>query len=82
MEDAPAKSDLIGWVLEREQLSADRVQMIGDRDADMTGALANGVAGIGVLWGFGSHAELDEAGARAIARSPRDLLRYAGAHGP
>lgn len=52
--------------------SADAV-MIGDRRFDIEGAVANGVRGIGVLWGFGSRAELEQAGASAIAVAPSEL---------
>jgi phosphoglycolate phosphatase len=47
--------------------------MIGDRRFDIEGAVANGVAGIGVLWGFGSRPELEQAGARALAAHPDEL---------
>ncbi|OOG37450.1 HAD hydrolase-like protein [Rhodanobacter sp. C05] len=47
--------------------------MIGDRRFDIEGAVANHVRGIGVLWGFGSRAELEQAGASAIAASPDEL---------
>ena len=47
--------------------------MIGDRRFDIEGAVANGVAGIGVLWGFGSREELEEAGAHAVIAHPEHL---------
>ncbi|WP_158752659.1 HAD hydrolase-like protein [Dyella sp. S184] len=47
--------------------------MIGDRRFDIEGALANHVRGIGVLWGFGSRAELEQAGASAVATTPDEL---------
>ena len=47
--------------------------MIGDRRFDIEGAVANGVAGIGVLWGFGSREELEEAGAHAVIAHPGHL---------
>ena len=47
--------------------------MIGDRRYDIEGAVANGVTGIGVLWGFGSREELQEAGAHELARDPSHL---------
>jgi phosphoglycolate phosphatase len=47
--------------------------MIGDRHFDIDGAVANRVRGIGVLWGFGSRAELEQAGAHAIAATPDEL---------
>lgn len=50
--------------------------MVGDRHFDIEGALANNVRGIGVLWGFGSRAELEQAGASAIAATPAELAGY------
>jgi phosphoglycolate phosphatase len=47
--------------------------MIGDRHFDIDGAVANRVRGIGVLWGFGSRAELEKAGAHALASDPEEL---------
>lgn len=47
--------------------------MIGDRHFDIDGAVANQVRGFGVLWGFGSRAELEQAGASAIAATPDEL---------
>ena len=47
--------------------------MIGDRAIDMSAARANGLSGIGVLWGYGSQAELEEAGAESILRDTREL---------
>jgi len=47
--------------------------MIGDRHFDIEGAVANGVRGIGVLWGFGSRTELEQAGAAAVAATPEEL---------
>ena len=52
--------------------------MIGDRCFDIEGALANQVRGIGVLWGFGSRAELEQAGAAALARDPAHLVELLG----
>ncbi len=47
--------------------------MIGDRHFDIDGAVANRVRGIGVLWGFGSREELEQAGAHALADDPTQL---------
>ncbi|WP_158883257.1 HAD hydrolase-like protein [Rhodanobacter sp. L36] len=52
--------------------------MIGDRRFDIEGAIANQVRGIGVLWGFGSRAELEQAGANAIAETPDALAKLLG----
>lgn len=67
------KPELIGHILRSEGLDPARTLMIGDRSHDVIGASANAVRAIGVLWGFGGHAELSENGATAIARSPREL---------
>ena len=53
----------------------DEAVMIGDRHFDIEGAVANRVRGIGVLWGFGSRAELEQAGASGIAATPDELAR-------
>jgi phosphoglycolate phosphatase len=49
------------------------VVMIGDRDHDVEGARLNGIDCIGVTWGFGSPAELEDAGARALVDSPTEV---------
>jgi phosphoglycolate phosphatase len=67
------KADLLAHVLEREGLAAAAVVMVGDRDADVLAARANGVRAIGVLWGYGSRDELQGAGADAVCAVPGDL---------
>ena len=47
--------------------------MVGDRQHDVHGAAAHGLATIGVLWGYGDADELSRAGAVALARTPEDL---------
>ena len=54
--------------------SGAHVVMVGDRDHDVEGALANDIDCIGVSWGFGSHAELDQAGAHAIVNTPAEVV--------
>jgi phosphoglycolate phosphatase len=48
--------------------------MVGDRRHDVEAALAHGLTPVGVLWGYGSRAELEGAGARWLVERPRDLL--------
>jgi phosphoglycolate phosphatase len=50
--------------------------MIGDRYHDVRAAIDNGVAPIGVTWGFGSERELCDAGATKIAHDTRELLDF------
>lgn len=67
------KTSLIAHILEREGIAPADAVMIGDREHDMIGAKANGVSGIGVLWGYGSEEELNSAGAFICIHSPRGL---------
>ena len=46
--------------------AGDDVVLVGDRSHDVTGAHANGIGCIGVLWGYGSREELAAADAIAI----------------
>jgi phosphoglycolate phosphatase len=69
------KKDLISHILKRDSIVPSDAIMIGDREHDMIGARSNGVAGIGVLWGYGSRDELESAGAFAIIDTPMDLVK-------
>jgi phosphoglycolate phosphatase len=60
------KAGLIADAIANESLHPGRTIMIGDRNLDIRGAAANGVASIGVLWGFGDRAEHEAAGATHI----------------
>jgi phosphoglycolate phosphatase len=73
------KSDLIGYLLESERLSAAGCWMIGDRMHDVVGAHRNGVRAAGVLWGYGTRAELEAAGADVTFASMGDLVEALGA---
>ena len=55
------KRDLIRMILHEEKLESAAVVMIGDRHHDIDGALANGVAAIGVTYGYGSAEEIAHA---------------------
>jgi phosphoglycolate phosphatase len=68
------KTSLIRFVLKRHSILPEQAIMIGDRHHDIFGARENGVAGLGVLWGFGTREELEAAGAYACIDSPK-LLR-------
>jgi phosphoglycolate phosphatase len=73
------KADLIAAVLDRENLEPGRTIMVGDRLHDIHGAHANGLHAVGVLWGYGSRAELEQAGADTLVSGPTELLRLIAA---
>ena len=54
-------------------MDASATYMDGDREHDMRGAKANGIRGIGALWGYGSREELLSAGAAALCEQPASL---------
>jgi phosphoglycolate phosphatase len=47
--------------------------MIGDRENDITGAKNIGIKSAGVLFGYGSREELEEAGADFIIETVEDI---------
>ena len=68
------KADVIRYVLEECGITdRDKAVMIGDREHDILGAKEVGIDSVGVLYGFGSRQELEEAGAGAIAETIFDL---------
>jgi phosphoglycolate phosphatase len=67
----PDKAQLVREGL--HALGARRGVMVGDRRFDIAGGHANAIPAIGVLWGFGSRGELEEAGADALAEVPDQL---------
>lgn len=54
-------------------VKAEEVIMVGDREFDIKGARENGVASIGVLYGFGNRKELEQAGADEIVQLASDI---------
>ncbi|WP_434994430.1 HAD hydrolase-like protein [Arthrobacter sp. Ld5] len=59
---------------------AGRAVMVGDRHHDVEGAAANGLACIGVGWGFAAPGELEAAGATAVVGSADALLEVLRGH--
>jgi phosphoglycolate phosphatase len=76
------KADLIADLLATEGLSTQGIWMIGDRQHDVVGAHKNAIHAAGVLWGYGTRAELETAGADAIFASMADLVRAFERHAP
>ena len=67
------KADLLAHLLACENVSPERAVLIGDRASDIVSARANRVRSIGVLWGYGSESELENAGADALCGTPAEL---------
>ncbi len=68
------KPTLISHVLQEESIESRDAVMVGDREHDMMGGHANGVTGVGVLWGYGTREELETSGAFICISHPRELL--------
>jgi phosphoglycolate phosphatase len=67
------KDDLLAYVLRHEGFSPTDTVMVGDRMHDIHAARANRVRSIGAAWGYGGRAELETAGADAIAALPPEV---------
>ena len=72
-ESRSEKWDVIEYALTSCNIDRTTAVMIGDRKHDMIGAKKTGLDAIGVLWGFGDRAELEETGADIILESVADL---------
>lgn len=48
--------------------------MVGDRDVDLIAAHRNGLRSAGVLWGYGSQAELKQEQPRYLLSQPYELV--------
>ena len=70
------KEDVISHLLEEMGAeSKDEILMVGDRYHDIDGAKANDLKSAGVLWGYGSKEELQNAGAEYILAEPSEILK-------
>ena len=69
------KPELIAHIMRRHHLQAEETVMVGDRRYDIAGAHAHGLRAIGVVWGYGSRAEFDQAGADLVIETPAELAK-------
>ena len=72
-EQRTKKGEVIAYALSTYGLDPAETVMVGDRKHDVIGARENGVPCVGVLYGYGSRAELTEAGAAALAADLNEL---------
>jgi phosphoglycolate phosphatase len=66
------KRALLAHLLATESLDPAGAIMIGDRHLDVRAAQANGTRAVGVLWGYGSAAELE--GAERLLTAPPEFV--------
>ena len=72
-EQRTKKGEVIAYALDTYALDPSETVMVGDRKHDVIGARENGLACIGVLYGYGSREELTAAGAAALAADLGEL---------
>ena len=71
------KAQVITYALEKNDITdKSNVLMIGDREHDVIGAHENGLDCLGILYGFGSRKEFEEAGADYIRENVEDILQF------
>lgn len=70
------KDDVIRYVLEENGIGEEEkksVIMVGDRKHDVEGAKKTGLSVVGVLYGYGSKEELQDAGADYLCETPSEV---------
>ncbi|MEK4742267.1 MULTISPECIES: HAD family hydrolase [Bacillus] len=71
------KEEIIAHILQtNEELQKEEMVMIGDRKHDVIGASSNGIASIGVLYGYGNENELSDARAIHIVKDVEELQSF------
>ena len=70
-----SKDELISQAIKKTQGKARECIMVGDRFYDIEGAVANGIASIGVLYGYGTKEELEAAGATFLVTVPGTITK-------
>ena len=69
------KGDVIAYTLDRLGTTPEesKVIMVGDRKHDVEGAKKTGLSVVGVLYGYGSREELQDAGADYLCETPGEV---------
>ena len=67
------KADVIAYLLQQTG-DVGQTLMVGDTAFDVIGAAAHGISTIGVSWGYGQVADMEKAGAIAIANTMDELI--------
>ena len=76
-DHSPTKHNIMLYALEKMGVTDySRCIMVGDRVHDAEGAASVGTDFVGVLYGFGSREELENAGAKNIVNTVDDLTKF------
>lgn len=67
------KGDLMAKIIAEQGFDPARAIMVGDRKHDIAAARRHGITAIGVTWGYGGAAELNESGATHLCDEPSAL---------
>ena len=71
------KKDIISYLIEKYEIkNKSEILMVGDRKYDCIGAKDNLIDSLGVLYGYGSLEELQEAEATYIAKTPDEINHF------
>ena len=74
LENRNTKGKVIKYILDKNNITnLSKVLMIGDRKYDCLGAKENNIDSMGVLYGYGSFKELENAGATIIVKNIEDI---------
>ncbi len=73
LSETDTKTSLVARAIEAAKVGSEDAIMLGDRFYDIAGALANGVLAVGALWGYGSRAELRDAGCTLFVNTPDEF---------
>ena len=73
MDTSRTNKEAVIEYLIQENGKTDNMIMVGDTKFDVIGAKAHGIPCIGVSWGYGTVADMQEAGAAAIAATMEEL---------
>jgi phosphoglycolate phosphatase len=68
------KEDIIKHIIEKYKLEKKKTIMVGDRKYDIDGANKNGIASIGVLYGYGTKEEIERAKPTYICNGIDDMM--------
>lgn len=69
------KTDIIQYILQSNHLLNNNCIMVGDKLHDIIGAKNSQIDSIGVLYGYGTYKELEEAGATYIVKNVKELQK-------